>query len=434
MLKTLKPFFLISTVLFFACNEDLIFEIGGKYVNENMRILFTDTLSLDSYTVKWDSIITSDFSTMLVGEYQDSVFGNVHARSYTDVKLPTFLNAIPQDAVYDSLRIVLVYNGYAIGDTLQQQTIYVNKLEEKLKARDDGDLYSTSSFDFDPLSVGQVTFTPRPSGRDSVSIRLSDLLGMQLFSAFKNKEDIVSDQSSFETFLKGFVITPDENNTCVLGFHSRDTIPLMQLYYHYFDFEEIHKNINFIRYRSSVQFNEISSTDQNIVLPATQRDKVIASENNGESYIQAGTGIFTRIEIPYFKNFSELSSNIQILRANLVLEPTRDSYTKNSLPRNISAYFTDNSNRFVTALEDEFGYVQVADLEIDDMFHEDTRYTFNVTDFINAKLKAQTDTPPALLISITPVEAYTTFDKLVLGSRWHEENNVRLEVYYMIYE
>lgn len=434
MLKTLKYLFLILPALFIACNEDLVFEIGGKYVNENMRILFTDTMSLDSYTVKWDSIVTSNFNTMLSGELQDSVFGNIMAKSYTDVKLPVNLNAIPQDAIYDSLRIVLICNGYTAGDTLQAQTIYVNRLEEKLKARNDGNLYSTSSFDYNPVPIGQVTFTPRPNSMDSVNIRLSDLLGMQLFNALKHKEDIVMDQSSFQNFMKGFVIDPDADNTCVIGFHSQDTIPLMQLYYHYFDFEEIHKRIDFVRYNPKLQFNQISDKDQNFVLPGTQKDKVSAKENNGESYIQAGTGIFTRIEIPYFNNFRELSNNIEILHANLILEPTKNSYTKTSLPRNISASFTDNSNRFVTWLTDVYGYRQVAELEVDDMFHEDTRYTFDVTDFVNVKLKEQTDAPPALLITVTPNEVYTTLDKLVLGSRWHKENKAILEVYYMIYE
>ncbi|MBN2481978.1 MAG: DUF4270 family protein, partial [Bacteroidales bacterium] len=392
-------FFLIISVFAFGCNDDdLVFEIGGKYVDENMHILFTDTLSVHSYTVKWDSLITSGYSTFLSGKYRDSVFGNIYCRSFAAVKLPTVTAAIPKDAVFDSLHLILIYTGYSIGDTAKPHTIRVHRLEEKLDGGEGDNLYNTSSFAYDPIPYGEVVFKPRPSGQDSVKIRLPDAFGQELFDAFKNKSEIVSEQSVFENYLKGLVIDYDESNESVLAFHAADTIPFMRLFYHYTDLDVVRKKIGFLIYDRNLQFNQITGTDIGFELPEGQRDKLSAQETGNTTYIQAGTGFFTRIEIPYLKNILELSSNLEVLKAELILEPLSNSYTRKSLPLEISAYETDNGNNFVTPLTDKFGQIQIANLTIDDIFFEDTRYRFDVKDFIKAKLIEQTDDVPSLLV------------------------------------
>ncbi|MBN1158802.1 MAG: DUF4270 family protein [Bacteroidales bacterium] len=434
MARYLFIFILISFVVFGCSDDDLVFEIGEKYVDENMQILFTDTLSVRSYTVKWDSLITSGYNIFLTGKYRDSVFGNTYCRSFVDVKLPLVTTPIPNDAVYDSLHFILVYTGYSLGDTTQPQVIRVHRLEEKLDEGEGNELYNTSSFAYDPDPYGQVVFRSRPTGRDSVIIRLSDDLGQEMFYAFKNKSEIVSEQGIFENYLKGFVIDYDESNESVLAFHAADTIPLMRLFYHYTDLDVVHKKIEFVLYDSDLQFNQIRSTDTGFELPERQKDKLPAQETGNTTYLQAGTGIFTRIEIPYLKNILELSSNLEVLHAELILEPLSNSYSRKSLPMEISAYDTDNGNNFVTPLRDEFENLQIANLTIDDIFFENTRYRFDVTDFINGKLVKQTDDVPSLLVTISPNQVFYSIDKLILGSSRHYRNDVRLEIYYMRYE
>lgn len=430
--------FLLVTLVIFAVfavgcnNDDLIFEIGGKYVDENMQIIFTDSISVNTYTIKWDSIPTSGYRRFLVGKYPDDVFGNISSRSYTKVHLPEGTSSIPNDAVFDSLQMILLYNGYSIGDTTKTFIIKVHRLEDKLIPGESGDFFNTSSLDFDPVPYGQITFTPRPVGGDTVKIRLSDTFGSELFDAFKDESDIVAEQSSFENYLKGFVINYDDSNESVIGFHAYgDTIPLLRMFYHYVDLEIIHKRIDFIigtRYENDInlQFNQITSTDVSFELPSGQQDKVSALENDSTTFIQGGTGIFTRIEIPYLKNILEINSNIEVLHAELVLEPLSNSYTRNTIPLELSAYETNNANEFITPVSN------IADLTIDDLFYEDTRYRFDITDFINAKLIEQTDKVPSLLITLSGV--CDTIDRLIIGSRWHERNDVRLELYYMRYE
>ncbi len=424
---------IIFTVFAVGCNnDDLIFEIGGKYVDENMQVIFTDSISVNTYTIKWDSVPTSGYYTFLVGKYPDNVFGNIFCRSYTKVHLPDGTSSIPNDAVFDSLQMILLYNGYSIGDTTKPYVIKVHRLENRLIPGESDNFFNTSSPDFDPVPYGQITFTPRPVGGDTVKIRLSDTFGSELFDAFKDESDIVAEQSSFENYLKGFVINYDNSNESVIGFHAfGDTIPLLRIFYHYVDLEIIHKRIDFMigtRYENdiSLQFNQITSTDVSFELPEGQRDKVPAQETDSTTFIQGGTGIFTKVEIPYLKNILEMNSNIEVLRADLVLEPLSNSYTRNTIPMELYAYETNNANDFITPV------TNMADLTIDDLFYENTRYRFDITDFINAKLVEQTDKAPSLLVTLSGVA--NTIDRLILGSRWHQSNDVRLELYYMRYE
>jgi hypothetical protein len=91
-------------------------------------------------------------------------------------------------------------------------------------------------------------------------------------------------------------------------------------------------------------------------------------------------------------------------------------------------YGSDQVNRFGTYFSAE------ADLTIDKIFQEETRYTFDVTSFIQMKLVEQTNEIPALLVTIKPDDLYKTFDRIVLGSQLNTDKRVKLKIYYINYE
>ncbi len=72
-------------------------------------------------------------------------------------------------------------------------------------------------------------------------------------------------------------------------------------------------------------------------------------------------------------------------------------------------------------------------LVIDELYQEETSYTFDVTSFIQSKITEETDEIPALLITVTPNDIYTTTDRLVLGSQDNSDSRVKLKIYYMNY-
>jgi hypothetical protein len=434
----IKYFSILILLAFLSCKQDnLSFDIGGKYIDVKTNLRYVDSLTVNSYTVKLDSLRTSGLAdgegAILAGRYHDPEIGDIQASSYFRVGLPGL--TIPFNAVYDSLSLIMIDNNYSIGDTLKPLTLHVHRLSQTLKAGDDGFLYNTSLFSYYPEPMGSVTYRPRPITNDTISIKLDNAFGKELFNLFLTKDDRVLQTDNFLNYFKGMTLRFDPSDEAIVGFKTSVAMPTMRLYYHYFDFSDVFKHLDFtIRDYTSLQYNQISVLNQVINLPAQQKDNLPVHFTDNQSYLQGGTGIVTRLEIPYLKNMLGLYENMKILRAELIIEPVRNTYKIFPLPKRVSLYSTDRLNRFGTPIVNNItGSVVVGSLVIDDVYQEATSYTFDITDFIATKITEASDDLPALLVTITPNDIYRTLDRLVVGSQPYDRNKVKLKIYYMNY-
>lgn len=441
-----KYSFLLVILVFLSCtDENMTFKIGGDYVDVKTNIRYIDTLTVHSFTVMMDSVKTSGLQSpvMLVGKYTDPEFGNISSKSYFRVSLPAS-KILPKDAVFDSLQLILLYNDYSAGDTTKEYTINVHRLSQTIKLNDDSYLYNTSRFTYFDELYGTETFTPRPNTNDTLWIRMNDSFGNELFDLFMDKDDKVSDNLSFLNYFRGLVISGDDTDDAILGFKfptSSETnvkFPTMRLYYHYYDFENVSAYLDFIVSSSDydLQFNQIQLSEPVVNFPAEQRNKLSSALSNNRSYLLAGVGLMTRFEIPYLKNLFEFHENLQIVKAELQIEPIRNTYKTIALPEEVSLYISDDLNRFGSAIIDQSNQVQIGDLEIDELYQEDTRYTFDITYYCEGKLKEESSdgSTPALLFTVTPENLYSTLDRLIIGNQRNAQNQVTLKVYYMYYE
>lgn len=433
--------FLLILVFVSCTNEDMKFQIGSDYLDVRTNIRFIDTLTVASYTVRMDSIRTSNYNMeepwLVTGRYYDPEIGYISARSYFRVNHPSSLS-MPNNAVYDSLQLIMICNGYSLGDTNTVYTINVRRLSKAMKPRSDGYFYNTSKTLFDTVNIlGTKSFIPRPNTHDTVRIRLDDNLGNALFNLIDEGDQIVKERELFQNYFKGFAIDYDINNEALLAFdfptrektNNNVYYPVMRLYYHYFDFENVNKYFDFlIGYENvQLQYNQYL-VDPLIDFPVKQRDMLPAQETGNSTYVQAGTGIVTRLEIPYLKNLLALHNNIIIMKAELQIEPVRNTYKVFKLPENVQLYGTDRINRFETS------FVTDGVLSLDNIYQEETFYTFDVTRFIKSKIIEETDETPALLFIVSPEKLYKSLDRIVLGSQLHAENRVKLKIYYINYE
>jgi len=221
-----------------------------------------------------------------------------------------------------------------------------------------------------------------------------------------------------------------------MGFQINSSFPAILLYYHYSDLTVQHKNMSFpiIGY-TTLQFNNFGIENPLVNWPDEQDEKLSASLTQNQTYVQGGTGLVTRLEIPYLRNLLELYENLQILRAELILEPARNTYKFFALPKNISLYYSDRLNRFISPLRDDVsGDILTGNLVVDNLYQEETSYTFDVTSFVSKKIIDASDDVPALLLAITPDDLYNFPYRLILGSQLHRDNRVKLKIYYMTYE
>jgi len=430
---------ILILLAFFSCNQDnQSFDIGGRYVNVQSDLRYIDTLTVNNFTVKLDSLRTSGLDdgqgAVVVGKYLDPEIGDISASSYFKLALPG-TRAVPATAVYDSLILIMVNNNYNIGDTLRPLTIHVHRVEQTIKVREDNYLYNTSKFTYSTEPLGSRTFKPRPNtpDRDTISVHLSDELGNELLQLFLDKDERIIQLDNWLSYFKGLTIQSDLSDEAMVGFTTSSTVPVMRLYYHYINFTSISAFRDF-PINTIDQFNHFEISNALVNLPNSQKDKLPSRLTDKQSYIQAGTGIVTRLEIPYLKNLLALHQNMQILRAELILEPVRNTYKTIALPAKISLFQSDKYNHFGSpVLNMNTGSTLVGNLVIDYEYQEETSYTFDITNFIQTKITEATDDIPALLITITPVEIYTTADRLILGSQINSESKITLKVYYMNY-
>ncbi len=391
---------ILILLIFLSCSPDnQSFDIGGKYVDVRTTLSYIDTLTVNSYTIKLDSLRTSGLSdggSVTVGNYHDPEIGDISASSYFTVTLPG-TRTVPSSAVFDSLTLVMVDNNYSTGDTLVPLTLHVHRLQETLKTREDNYLYNTSRFNYFAEPLGSLTFKPRPNYHDTLSIRLSDELGNELLQLFLDKDERSQELANWLLFFKGLTIQSDAGDKAILGFSTSVSTPAMRLYYHYVDFTNISDHRDFAIFGFTVtQFNHYEISNPVISLPKNQKEKVPARLNEKQTYSQAGTGIVTRLEIPYLKNLLLVHDNIQILKAELILEPARNTYKTIHLPERIGLYASDNLNRFGSVIFNvSSGSPLIGSLVIDQVYQEDTRYTFDVTNFIQTKIMEATDDVPA---------------------------------------
>jgi len=450
-----KYFLLLSflTFLFISCtDDDQPYEIGNGKIDVKAHVGFIDTFSVKSYTVMLDSVPTSGLvnPAVLIGHYNDPEFGTITASSFFRIILPDKIRAssssiksygIQDDYVFDSLKIFLVYNKYYSGDTLAPFTINAHRLEGDMIS-DGGYFYNNDSIAAMSDLLGQATFIPNPNSSDSVWITLDNTFGSELFELMRENDFRVTETEDFFWFFKGFMLRYDDSDNAIIGFKfpnnsSSTPMPAMRVYYHYFKPSLVREEIEFLVQSQDYttgdghQFNQFKLLNKVIDLPIDQKNKLPVYLSNDKSFVHAGVGIVTRIEIPYLKDLYFISDEIRILDAILEIEPVENTYTELTLPTNVSLYSTDNFNHWGSQLTDKAGNTGNVTLQIDMLNQEETKYSFDITNFMTAKLEEQTDMIPAILLTVGIEDLYMTTSRIVLGSQFHNENKIKLKIYYM---
>ncbi|NNE77497.1 MAG: DUF4270 family protein, partial [Pricia sp.] len=331
-------------MLCLSCSEDALndsdFVAGETFTDSNIRVLLVDTLTVETSTMKFDSIITSTTTRMLVGKYTDPVFGTVQSSNYAELLPSTYI--LDTEAIYDSIVFYLKYDGYYYNDTLQTNGIHVKKLNEHLKPEDGENFYNTSTISYTDEDLGYINFTPRPLQTDSLTIRLNDSFGTALFQNLQNKTLTNSDE--FTEYFMGVAFIPDvADNGSILGFSLSSSF--MRLYFSKAEEDEQEQDyIDFIINTADSPipfFNQITAEEPNDYLKrlTDQEINLSSSESENQSYIQSGIGIATRIQFPHIKSIYDIPGQGTILDAVLKIKPTEGSYNDQLLLRdNLSVY------------------------------------------------------------------------------------------------
>jgi hypothetical protein len=402
-----------------------------------LNVYYTDTISVDLATVLIDSIVTSTAAEVLAGHYKDVDFGDVTASSYFGLSLQGIDNnfdghedIIPDGvvAVYDSLVLYININ-YIYGDTTVKYQIGVHELTEPLSYKYGlTSLYSHTTFKFNPAPLGALSFTTPPS-TDSVKIHINDSLGKRFLYLAKTQDMRIANNSNFKEIFHGLTVMADApSNDVIYGYGK----PTMRMYFHdsllspspqyYYDF---------VLATADLQFNNIANTNNPHLPPGSFKEsyqEVNDSKTNGEAFLLTGIQLLPKIMFPYISYLKSLSTNNVIVnKAELVITPKIGSYTENFYPpQSLVLYNSNDGNTLASLTTSTSGGTETVSPTVDYENEANTQYVFDITTFLDQKLKSDPYNA-ALILAPISTSVGRRAEKLVL-----EKSNIKLIIYLTI--
>lgn len=429
-------FGIILSITIVSCSEenynDSEFVASETFTESNIRLLLIDTLTVSTSTIKFDSLPTSESTRILVGQYNDTVFGKVKASSYMQF-LPSSYT-IDTEAEFDSIVLVLGYDNYYYNDTLQRNTLHIKRINQNLRPKNDDYFYNTSVISYDETDVGFLEYNPRPLSGDSITIKLIDDLGTELFSKLQDK-DIVN-TNEFSDNLKGLGILSDEtDDSSIIGFSKSSEKTYMRLYFSTATSDEIIQDYLDIQINSITSpipfFNKI--TAENPIEPlqtlTTSKVNLASSASNNQSFIQSGVGIAMRIQFSSIASLYDITGNGTILDGILKVTPTPQSYNDNlKLRDTLAVYVVDQNN----AISGSLSTTSYAILNRDNQEYNDIYYEIPIATYLEELLLKSRDIDDALIL--LPINYNSTVDRFIMNANGNDENQTVLELTYAIYD
>ncbi len=403
------------------------FEAGEAFTDSKIRILKIDTLTVETSTMKFDSLATSESTRMLVGRYRDSIFGTVNTSSYAQI-IPTAYT-IDVKAEYDSIMLYLKMDSYYYNDTLQTNNIHIKKINQNLHP-DSGDyLYNTSSISYDEEDIGNISFKPRPLTKDSLEIKISDSLGLAIFENLQDKTILNSDE--FKNFFKGIAILPDATDDgSIIGFSLSSYV---RLYHSTAESEERVQSYIDLQINTTATpipfFNKISS--ENPIAPLqtlTNEELNLKSEDsNNQSFIQSGVGVAMKITFPHLKSLYDINGTGTVLDAVLKLKPVAQSYDdKLMLKDSLSFFVVNKRNELIDGVSNITAILNRDNQEFNDIYYEAP-----ISIYIEELITTDQDIEEGLILF--PNDYISGVDRLILQG--NDSNNFEsiLEITYAVY-
>ncbi|HZK94961.1 MAG TPA: DUF4270 family protein [Prolixibacteraceae bacterium] len=430
-LRFIGGLFLIAFL--FSCNLSKIeeFELGQDFVDSSSGVVLIDTMNIYTSTVRFDSVITSGLSSLLVGGYMNGATGTVTCSPHFEMTSGSF-TIIDDDLVYDSLVIKMKYDGYFIGDTTKLFSFNVKQLAENLELNDDGYLYNSSSFQLYDKNLGEARFYPKPRSTIDFNVRLSDSFGKEFFNNIINKIDTMQTSSYFKEYFKGIALVSNENqNAAAIGF-AHDSIAL-RVYYH----EEVTaapvKEKTYFSFpvdASGIWFNQIihNTTGGLLETISQHKNELQSTQTMDQTMIQAGNGIYTKIAIPGADYLKGYGKNVVFIGSTIQLTPLKDSYSDlNSLPDSLSVYVADRQNRITSQLSSTTGYIY-ANKIVPAAFDKLPYYEVDISSFFTTEI-ATGLSDNSLLIGSVASKAGTTINPIVFARTGSGKEIVKMHVY-----
>lgn len=422
----MKDLFIIAAFLccFSSCIKVPLPLSDNTATADDPNISYFDNYEIELSTYKIDSFPTSGTSIFTVGYHRDSLFGTVNCSAYAQIDLPS-TNPLKNNTVsYDSLVLMIRPNGDYYGDSLIPFRIKAHRLLEKIANDDESNnsYYNPRDFLYDPLSIGSYTSTVRPKRRSTINIRLSDILGKELLLKLKNDNTDIQDNNRFVNYFNGICLTSDTTITNAIYYFKPDSAnTIMRLHYHLTGTFSEQKYLDF-PFSTPKQFNHIeynhSGTNLSAFTPYKKQLKNSHLTGN-KAYLHTNTGSFIKIRFPSILRLKELSPYVKVMKAELVIAPSPATFKYPYwLPNTLNLYTTDESNTLKFQLADNFFQLPLTgNLHIDELYGDKTKYTYDITSYINSLIEEGPFSKSALMLVPSTTALSSELQRLVINNQ-----------------
>ena len=319
----------LALLLFISCEEAGDF---GLQTTSPLRFASAD-IAISSSVVLEDSIRSSRTGTLLVGRVNDGHFGVTEATSFLDFGLKSE-ESIPDSATFASAFLNLKFNIRG-GSTSAVFGVEVAPLEASIV--DSVTHYTKESSPYSQDFVAQQAF--QIDTLDSIfSVRLPDVWAADIFDKIVNES---LDEDGFKSIFQGFAIRPDANTHVFFGIDLAGT------------------NITFNYTTSSTEEDEqvFSVQSHSYYGLVTDRSSSGLSEitdfatefipSSGRRYVQAGTGVLTKLDISAIDSFFTQHPDANISLAELKIGSINSIGTSYKAPSSLILYLTDSLNTLI---------------------------------------------------------------------------------------
>ncbi|MFH6984902.1 DUF4270 family protein [Marinoscillum luteum] len=411
--NSLLRIFILALV--WGCSESSL--IGDEFFgDENFQVSYVDSVSLQMYTVKFDSLPTSGTGRLMVGRGSYDYVGDITAESYF-LLLPAsdyFIYDLEDRELFDSVTLVLTPDGYTYGlDEDVYRWMVVERLSADLAYRSDGQLYNISEQKAtlgDLFELGRKRVRLSQDRLEEIEITLNADFGESLFEKIREKDEIYYSDSEFQQYLNGLRVRFDSTELSpFLGFDTEGVS--MRLYYSNPDELPITQKYFEFSIDGAPHYTRLEQTnvDEAFAALKTLEDEVSSDETGHVGLVVGGLGYAIRVDFPSIRNLLLEGDDYLIASAELRLYPTAKNSEDTPFPERLKAFYVNDYN--VTVTED----LTYATLHNDDEFGRDTYYTLDVSTLVENLLEPLVINQYAILITMDDDYLNTSINSLALG-------------------
>jgi Domain of unknown function (DUF4270) len=258
-------------------------------------------------------------------------------------------------------------------------------------------------------------------------------LGQDLLNKFKNDADEIKTQNDFVNYFKGIYIGTDTTRSKSLYyFTGHFSNALIRLHYRLNSITAVEKHIDF-SVNSRQHTNYVNSRFTGTALaPFTPFKKQLRGSNltANRVYVHSSAGLFAKISFPDLLRLKELYPYIRVIKAVLEIKPAPGTYNyPYTLPDVLNLYGTDDENGFNFTLRTPDGSRELTgDLLRDNLYGEQTMYSYDITAFITNQINEGAFSKAALLLSPAGSTGDNTLQRLVINDQ-SVAKSVQLKLY-----